>query len=471
MHHSHQTLFGIEKTYFKCYCIIMFTFTIVSFFVVALAAKTYAETKGTLQQESPNTVLLGKKVSDENETEIKQTSSQEKTFVTPEMFGAAGDGVTDDSNAIQKAIDSGYPVLLSQKTYLIGSTLTVSGKKTIIDAGSFLYYTGVEFAIRFTSIDNSCNVSLGGIMALNGSGIEFYCNSRESRCQYINLSFNAIASKNYCIYFNRDGDGDTIESGWLNEIRINDGRFQAGRYGVYADAKGYNGINNIKFINVAFEGVEVGAHMANKCRGWSFVNVRIAEVVAEGQRTFETEGPMIGLNIISNDRFKLGRVQFSPETQGAVIAPIQGMDINTQNVTVIGNIGEIIDGIIYPYNEAMASLERFIELADSTDLNLIIKPGNYSCRTSSSAKTLLNSPTDSEFTMVVKYANGTPAYITQEIWPINVNLSYKRTYTKSSNHFSPWERSMNEDDYANLLNEIDDLRAQIASLTGAASKG
>ena len=41
-----------------------------------------------------------------------------KDYVTPEMFGAVGDGVTDDTQALQDAFDSRKPVFLSPKTYL-----------------------------------------------------------------------------------------------------------------------------------------------------------------------------------------------------------------------------------------------------------------------------------------------------------------------------------------------------------------
>lgn len=51
----------------------------------------------------------------------------ENVYVTPEEFGAIGDGTTDDSSAfnacIAKANETGKYVLLSSKTYLIGNTL------------------------------------------------------------------------------------------------------------------------------------------------------------------------------------------------------------------------------------------------------------------------------------------------------------------------------------------------------------
>lgn len=51
-----------------------------------------------------------------------------KDYVTPEMFGGIGDGVTDDTDAIQNAISSGHDVFLnSNKIYGIKKKLTITG--------------------------------------------------------------------------------------------------------------------------------------------------------------------------------------------------------------------------------------------------------------------------------------------------------------------------------------------------------
>ena len=75
--------------------------------------------------------------------------------VCPEQFGAVGDGINDDTNAVQAAINTGKPVLLSARTYLIinttmpGSTglSLLSGTQIIgISPNSVLKYRGSEFA-------------------------------------------------------------------------------------------------------------------------------------------------------------------------------------------------------------------------------------------------------------------------------------------------------------------------------------
>lgn len=54
-------------------------------------------------------------------------------IITPEQFGAVGDGVTDDTQAIQDACDAGYAVYFaSEKTYLVTDTV-------IIDHNCYLF--------------------------------------------------------------------------------------------------------------------------------------------------------------------------------------------------------------------------------------------------------------------------------------------------------------------------------------------
>ena len=66
--------------------------------------------------------------------------------VTPQMFGAAGDGVVDDTEAIQAAIDSGKPVLIPSGVYRLTSPLEIKRDNVTIQssAGSIEYY-GVRF--------------------------------------------------------------------------------------------------------------------------------------------------------------------------------------------------------------------------------------------------------------------------------------------------------------------------------------
>lgn len=71
------------------------------------------------------------------------------TYVTPEMFGAKGDGVTNDTAAIQSAINSKQPVLFSSKTYVCG-TVTVPNGTTLFSLSGLQEY-GAGATIKLTS--------------------------------------------------------------------------------------------------------------------------------------------------------------------------------------------------------------------------------------------------------------------------------------------------------------------------------
>lgn len=52
-----------------------------------------------------------------------QTTPVNPGYATPEMYGAAGDGITDDSIAFQKAVDSGKVVVCTGRYKIAGVTL------------------------------------------------------------------------------------------------------------------------------------------------------------------------------------------------------------------------------------------------------------------------------------------------------------------------------------------------------------
>ena len=98
--------------------------------------------------EATTTVQDGSLTSDKFTDDLKLHTL--KDYVTPLMFGAVGDGVTDDTQAFIKAIASGKSIKVTNGTYLITSTLTIEsgivfegyGSKSIIKfrGATFLFY-------------------------------------------------------------------------------------------------------------------------------------------------------------------------------------------------------------------------------------------------------------------------------------------------------------------------------------------
>lgn len=75
-------------------------------------------------------------------------------YVTPQMYGAKGDGISDDTPFIQCALDSGKAVIFPSGIYLISKTIELTDDKTVIGCG----------------ITNTTITSNGGVSIFNITG-------------------------------------------------------------------------------------------------------------------------------------------------------------------------------------------------------------------------------------------------------------------------------------------------------------
>lgn len=78
-----------------------------------------------------------------------------KLWILPEDYGAKGDGVTDDSAAIQAAIDASNGnsvVYLARKTYRIDTGLKINRNYTIFRCDGHLDYYGSDAAVTLTNV-------------------------------------------------------------------------------------------------------------------------------------------------------------------------------------------------------------------------------------------------------------------------------------------------------------------------------
>jgi hypothetical protein len=125
-------------------------------------------------------------------------TNQSANAVTPENYGAVGDGLVDDSASIQAALDSGFDVYLPPgRIYAIGTTLTMStpnqsfgGPGVLRIAGAInglelisptaTIVTGIQLDLTFDSptqtagwavyIDNSSRVKINKLNIIRGFG-------------------------------------------------------------------------------------------------------------------------------------------------------------------------------------------------------------------------------------------------------------------------------------------------------------
>lgn len=89
----------------------------------------------------------------------------EERFVTPEMFGAIGDGEADDTEALQSAINSGASsILLGNKTYLIKNTLNLKSNISLVGRGAKIKKTSASGEVEnILFASNAENITIEGI--------------------------------------------------------------------------------------------------------------------------------------------------------------------------------------------------------------------------------------------------------------------------------------------------------------------
>lgn len=204
-------------------------------------------------------------------------------YVTPQMFGAKGDGVTDDTEAIRTALDyaseHGGIMFIPHGEYFISETIEISNIETMVSVGCLIYSgnniavyaNGNENAnlqIRVKSLNNrhigtgaklinlyQCNIDLH-IVGFNigceflGDGTGFVYNTIKPRY----IMSNAVALKL-----------NSANNGWCNQ-----NVFSAGRIGKYSSDTfnltgvlitsecGYYSNSNV-FYGVSIEGTALHA--------------------------------------------------------------------------------------------------------------------------------------------------------------------------------------------------------------------
>lgn len=116
----------------------------------------------------------------------------ENVYVTPEMFGAVGNGTTDDSSAfnacIAKANETGKYVLLSSKTYLIGNTLMDNSDINIIGINATIILGNNTFTKQIVNCVFS-NITFKRTVRSDLPLTENFYSSQFKYCNFIDINY------------------------------------------------------------------------------------------------------------------------------------------------------------------------------------------------------------------------------------------------------------------------------------------
>lgn len=224
-------------------------------------------------------------------------------YVTPEMYGAKGDGTTDDTTAVQSAINTKKPVLMAKK-YHITSGLTVSADNTVINCPGSIAIDSDITVFSITSSYNNIYVNKisgpDGTFSSNlwtfvGTAVHFdasaatvsYNTVSVGNIDKVKYAFKLTASATHGVMYNNI-QWDMILAeygvymtatnvGWVNQNKCTGNRFR-GNYGVKTEkGSGQTDPFNGNFINgVGFEGVYCAIDLAF-CELNTFANIRTSE--------------------------------------------------------------------------------------------------------------------------------------------------------------------------------------------------
>ena len=222
------------------------------------------------------------KIADQAITEAKFAESLKlktiKDYVTPQMFGAKGDGVTDDTQAIQAAIDS----VKSLPSYLNETT----GKVVFFPMGEYLITSPLD-------LSSNCGVSLLGeghtksniVLDINSeaeTAININGNNYRGFIKGLRIAPSASGIQHAITLINITGSGNQIdiEDCWLNNV-----------------GKGINAnpLGDCKFINNIFEFCDTPLY-CNNCQDIIISNNMFYNCgpVGRGGGTFDPSFNFIG---------------------------------------------------------------------------------------------------------------------------------------------------------------------------------
>lgn len=281
-----------------------------------------------------------------------------KDYVTPEMFGAYGDNVHDDTIAVQNAVSSNIKHIVLSKKYNISTPISVPSKK-IIDGGGEIHSTTIGF-----KLDGARYITIKDIRIFAGINA-VYIVSDTSYCSYINLETlycdgninNQISAGEKAIYIN-------TTNYFINECYYKNCVMYNYQYGIYATAQSNEPqMQRHIFTECSPEGSTIAGIYVKNGERFTFENCRCLE---GNSSKWVTEGICNAFNIISGEAWfsPYTNANFSENTNGLIIGALRNANVA---INAPGRNGYIVKGKVIPYKE---NINSYFKDINSTGLSI-----------------------------------------------------------------------------------------------------
>jgi hypothetical protein len=303
-------------------------------------------------------------------------------YVTPEIYGAKGDGVTDDSTALNSAIASGKPVHLDgSKTYAIASMVSILNDCVIFGNGATILENGFESTHLIEA--NDCNLTIHDLIIEGDpasehviTGITIYsCVSQLNNLVVKNVTSHSIVISDgkavlSDIIMNNVGQKgnysfvyltDNSETNWNNVFAFNDVLDTAPQ--CFYISSGHHTISNVQVYNTrvlvdARNGstTVTNGYCYNTCgvvcqtSGYNEgANITIANVVFDNVIGFNNTNTLINIRVCKNLTLKdCIMIVSESATNASFLMRFEKPSDLSKNVdrVLIDNLNIIGDGIV-----------------------------------------------------------------------------------------------------------------------------
>lgn len=118
-----------------------------------------------------------------------------KPYVTPEEYGAVGDGSTNDQAALASAFSSGFPVFFAKKNYRVNTTVSIPanarafGTGTVSTTSNIPIFTVAGDDVEIEGLTFLGNSTGAGQLGINVTG---FFHTKIDKCSFVNLLHSGV---------------------------------------------------------------------------------------------------------------------------------------------------------------------------------------------------------------------------------------------------------------------------------------